>query len=195
MTDPGPVPLLFGFRGIRMLQLIVAAAATAIAIGGVIMVNSYINERSPLLLLLAVVFGLLFIWLFSMAVRLPTSFVAVSAERIRIRFGGFTDQTFETRQVVGAELRDWPLWRGLGVRASFGDAVALVAASGTAAELHLRQPIRVWVIPRVWRVSATRVVLSVRNPKKMVDRFGAPPATPSRTTPAPRKARRKGAAR
>ena len=63
MTDPGPVPLLFGFRGIRMLQLIVAVAAAAIAIGGVIMVKSYIDERSPWLLLLAVVFGLLFIWL------------------------------------------------------------------------------------------------------------------------------------
>jgi hypothetical protein len=58
-----------------------------------------------------------------------------------------------------------------------------VAAGGVAAELTLRRPIRVWLIPRLWRISATRVVVSVRNPQKLVERFGpvqpnAPKAPP-----------------
>ena len=53
-----------------------------------------------------------------------------------------------------------------------GLEVGLVGASGVAAELTLRYPLRVWLIPRLWRVKATRVTLSVRNPHKMVERFG-----------------------
>ena len=167
-----PVPLLFGFRGIRLLQVILAVAAGAMAIGGVLLINSYLDERSLGLLLLAGLFVALFLWIFSMALRLPTSFVAISPERMRIRFGGFTDQTFEVKDVAGAELVRWGWWKGLGVRTAFGGDVALVAAGGVAAQLHLKRPLRVWLIPRLWRVSATRVTLSVRNPHKMVERFG-----------------------
>jgi len=189
MTDPGPVPLLFGFRGIRMLQVVIAIAAGAIAIGGVVMVKSYIDEDQPFLLVLSIVFAVLFLWLFGMAIRLPTSFVAISADRMRIRFGGFTDQTFETRDVAGARLVNWRLWRGLGVRTSLGGDVALVAAWGTAAELTLKQPLRVWLIPRLWRVKATTVVLGVRNPQKMVDRFG--PVRPQASAPSTGKRKRR----
>jgi hypothetical protein len=165
------------------------------ALSGVFIVNSYLQERSLSLLLLSGIFAVLFIWLFGMALRLPTSFVAISQDRIRIRFGGFVDQTFETKEVAGAELVSWPWWRGLGVRTSFGGDVALVAAGGPSAQIHLRQPLRVWLIPRVWRIRATRVVLSVRNPHKMVERFGSvPSAQPGAGRPRP-KPRRKGATR
>lgn len=172
MTDPGHVPLLFSFRGIRLLQTIVAVGAGAIAIGGVVVLKAYLDDGGPLLLLMAVVFGILFIWMFGMALRLPTSFVAISQDKMRIRYGGFVDTIVDVRDVAGAQLVTWKWWRGLGVRTGFGGGVALVAAWGPAAELTLRQPIRVWLIPRLWRVKATRVVVSVRNPHKMVDRFG-----------------------
>ncbi len=175
-TDPGPAPLLFGFRGIRALQLIVAIAAGAVAIGGVVMVKAYTDDGPDWLLLLAAAFAMIFIWLFGVALRLPTSFVAISQDRMRIRFAGFVDTVIDTKDVTGARLRDWPLWGGLGVRTGFRGDVALVAAWGPVAEVTLKEPIRVWLIPRLWRVRATRIALSVRNPAKLAERFGPAPA-------------------
>ena len=185
MTNPGPVPLLFGFRGIRFLQAAVAIAAGAMAISGVVVLKTYLDEDQPLMLLLAIFFGMLFLWLFGMALRLPTSFIAISQDRMRIRFGGFVDTIVDTNDVLGAELVPWRWWRGLGVRTAFGGDVAFVAAWGTAAEITLKRPIRVWLLPRLWRVSATRVVVSVRNPQKLAERFG-----PVKNVPAKKKVRR-----
>lgn len=189
-TDPGPAPLLFGFRGIRGLQVIVVIAAGAMAIAGTLMLRSYLDSQNVLEMLLAILFAVIFIWLFGMAIRLPTSFVAVSPERMRIRFGGFVDTILETKDVAGAQLVDWKWWRGIGVRTFFAGDVALVAAWGPAVELTLRRPIRVWLIPKLLPVKATRVVLSVRNPHKMAERFGpvvnAPAASNSKRKPARR---------
>lgn len=190
MTNPAPVPLLFGFRGIRALQVVLAIAAGSLAIGGVFILKSYIDGEGVFLLVLAVVFGLLFLWMFAMAVRLPTSFVAISPERMRIRFGGFVDEIVETKDVAGAQLVDWRWWRGLGVRTGGGSAVAFVAAWGPAAEVTLKRPIRVWVIPRIWRKKATTVVLSVRNPQKMVERFGPVKSEPAKSLVSSKRKRR-----
>ncbi|MGB4862442.1 MAG: hypothetical protein WBO97_08285, partial [Tepidiformaceae bacterium] len=75
MTDPGPTPLLFGFRGIRFLQVTVALAAMGAAIGGIVLVLSYVDQKQPWSLLLAIILGLFFLWLFGAALRLPTSFI------------------------------------------------------------------------------------------------------------------------
>ena len=189
MADPKPapaghVPMLFGFRGIRGLQVLVAIAAGALAIGGVLVLKSYVDGGPAWLLLLAVLYGLLFLWLFGVALRLPTSFVAISEDRMRIRYAGFVDTVIDTRDVASARLRDWPLWGGIGVRAGFGGGVALVATWGPVAEITLHRPIRVWVIPRLWRVKSTKVTVSVRNPAKLVERFATgavpPPAKKKR---------------
>lgn len=179
-TDPGPVPLLFGFRGIRLLQVLVAIGAMGVAIGGVVMLKSYQDGEGAWLLILAVLLGLLFLWMFGIALRLPTSFVAVSQDRMRIRFGGFVDSIVETNEVAGARLIDWRWWRGLGVRTAFSGDISLVGAWGPVAEVTLKRPVRVWLIPRLWRISATRVVLGVRNPHKLVERFGPAPAAAPR---------------
>lgn len=178
-TDPGPAPLLFGFRGIRGLQLLVAIVAGALAIAGVVVLKAYADGGPVWLVLLAAWFVVLFIWLFGMALRLPTSFVAISQDRMRIRFAGFVDTIIDTRDVSGARLRDWEIWRGVGVRTAFGGDVALVATWGPVAEVTLKQPIRVWLIPRLWRIRATKVVLGVRNPAKLAERFGPVPSNAS----------------
>lgn len=189
MTQPPPVPLLFGFRGIRLLQVIVVLAAISLGLGAILILLAYRDTQDTPLLLLAALFGILFLWLFAIALRLPTSFVAISPERMRIRFGGFVDTTLETDDVAGAQLVNWKWWHGIGVRTGFGGDVALVAAGGPAAEVTLKRPIRVWIIPRIWRVSATRVVMSVRNPHKMVERFGPVPAQTSGRSGSKRKRR------
>ena len=103
---------------------------------------------------------------------------------MRIRYAGFVDTVIDTRDVASARLRDWPLWGGIGVRAGFGGGVALVATWGPVAEITLHRPIRVWVIPRLWRVKSTKVTVSVRNPAKLVERFATgavpPPAKKKR---------------
>lgn len=190
MTDPGPAPLLFGFRGIRLLQSIVAVAAGSIAIAGVVLLKLYLDEGGVLNLALTILFAVIFLVLFGMALRLPTSFVAISQDRIRIRFGGFTDQILETKDVAGARLVPWRWWQGLGVRTGFSGDVALVAAGGMAAELTLKSPLRVWLIPRVWRIKATRVVVGVRNPHKMVERFGPVKNEPTRAVASSKRKRR-----
>src|SRR5688572_19388696 len=129
-TDPGPAPLLFGFRGIRGLQIIVVIAAGAMAIAGTLMLRSYLDSQNVLEMLLTILFAVIFIWLFGMAIRLPTSFVAVSPDRMRIRFGGFVDTIMETKDVAGAGLVEWKWWRGIGVRTFFSGDIALVAAWG-----------------------------------------------------------------
>ncbi len=178
-TDPGPAPLLFGFRGVRGLQVLVAICAGALAIAGVMVIKAYADGGSGWLVVLAAWFVILFIWLFGVALRLPTSFVAISQDRMRIRFAGFVDTIIDTRDVSGARLRDWEIWRGVGVRTAFGGDVALVAIWGPVAEVTLKQPIRVWLIPRLWRIRATKVVLGVRNPAKLAERFGPVPANAS----------------
>lgn len=182
--NPAPASLLFAFRGVRPLQALVAVAAGAVAIGGVLLLRSALDDGGPLLLAPAAFLALLFLWLFGIALRLPTSFVAVSPERMRIRFGGFVDTIVETRDVAGARDIDWPWWKGLGVRTAFRGDAALVAAWGPAVEVTLRRPIRIWLIPRILPVRASRIVLGVKNPGKLTERFG-PVKTPSNAALSP----------
>jgi len=170
--NPPPPSLLFAFRGVRLLQALVAVAAGAVAIGALVLLRSALDEGGPWLLAPAAFLAILFFWLFGMALRLPTSFVAVSPERMRIRFGGFVDTIIETRDVAGARDLDWPWWKGLGVRTAFRGDAALLAAWGPAVEVTLRRPIRIWLIPRILPVRASRIVLGVKNPGKLTERFG-----------------------
>ena len=80
----------------------------------------------------------------------------------------------------------------IGVRTSFGGTVALATATGQVAELVLRQPVRVWLIPRILPVRANNLRLSIRNPQKLVERFGAPPAERPQPAASSRKARTRG---
>jgi len=186
--------MLFAFRGIRVFQVLAAIIALACAVGAVFAIRGFTDDGSPLLLPAAVVLGLIFFWAFATALRAPTSFVAVAPERTRIRFAGFVDTVIDNRDVVGVTLVRQSFLGGLGVRATRGNGVALLTAWGDVAELHLRAPIRVWLVPRLIPMRGTRLRLSVKNPHKLVERFGSPvaAATPS-PQPAPRrKMRRRG---
>lgn len=183
--------MLFGFRGIRLFQFLCAMAALACAVGATVSLKLVSDGGSPALFGVAVVLGLIFLWMFAAALRAPTSFLAVGDDRTRIRFAGFIDTVIENRDVAGARLVRWRLVGGLGVRTTFRGSVALASGIGEAAELTLRRPIRVWLIPGLWRLKATTVIVTVRNPAKLVERFGAPPHPPARHDPPRRKGRRR----
>ena len=179
--DPGPAPMLFAFRGVRGFQITLAFIALACGIGATLVLKSVADGGSKFMVLPAGFLGIVFLWSFAATLRVPTSYVAITAERTRIRFAGFVDTVISNDDIAGARLKGRSLLGGIGVRTNFGGDVALVTTWGQAAELELRRPVRIWLLPKVIPLNAHRLALSVRNPQKMVERFGAPTAAaPSR---------------
>jgi hypothetical protein len=166
--------VLFGFRGIRAFQAFLALIALAMGAGCAIALKVFSDEGAIAALVVAIVFGIVFLWSFAAALRAPTSFVAVADERTRIRFAGFLDTVVANQDIVAVRLARHSLWGGIGIRTDFRGTVALATAFGTVAEIEFREPIRVWAIPRVWKLRARRLRVSVRNPEKLVQRFATP---------------------
>lgn len=173
--------MLFAFREMRLFQSLLALAALATGVGTAFAAKALSDERSLLALALTIFLGLMFAWMFSATLKAPTSFVAISDERTRIRFSAFVDTVIANSNIAGADVAKHWLPAGIGLRTNFRGDVALVSTVGEVARLTFRQPVRIWLIPRILPVKARRLSLSVRNPQKLVDRFGAP-------TPAPAKA-------
>jgi hypothetical protein len=185
--------VLFGFRGIRSFQVLLAFLAVVTGVGAVLAIKGFADSDAVPLLFVALLLGLVFLWAFATALRAPTSFVAVAPERTRIRFAGFVDTVVDNGNIAGAALTEWRMIvGGIGVRTNFKGRVGLVCAGGPAAELTFREPIRVWAIPKLIPMRAERLVVSVRNPEKLVERFGPVPATASPPVTAERKMKRRG---
>lgn len=175
--------MLFAFRGIRMFQGMLAIIALACGVGATFALKGVADGQGVLLLLPALILGLVFLWAFAAALRAPTSFVAITAERTRIRFAGLVDTVISNNDVAGARLVRRNILGGIGVRTNFSGNVALVSTWGEVVEVTLRKPLRVWLVPKMVPLHATRLTLSLRNPQKLVDRFGEPTAQP-RVAPA-----------
>jgi hypothetical protein len=175
-TANTPPPMLFAFRGMRFFQLILVIAALAMGVGATLSLKAFVDNDVIPMLFVALILGAVFIWAFSTALRAPTSFVAITDERMRIRFAGFVDTVIATADVTGARLVRRNILGGIGVRTNFGGDVALVSAWGEVVELTLRKPMRVWLIPKLIPLRAERLTLSLRNPQKVVERFGTAPA-------------------
>lgn len=163
--------MLFAFRGIRVFQVLLALIALVTGVGAVMIAIQVADGAGGILIIPGVVLLFVFGWAFMGALRAPTSFVAITEERTRIRFAGFVDTVVATHDITAAREVRWHLLGGIGIRTNFGGKVALVTATGTAVELSLSNPIRVAVIPGILRVRADRLTLSVKNPQRMVERF------------------------
>jgi len=183
--------MLFVFRGVRALQVLLSVAALGCGVGAVVLLKAFTDGEGWPLLIVSGLLGLTFLWLFATTLRIPTSYLAVSDQRTRLRFAGFVDTVIANRDIAGVKIANHRFISGLGVRTNFKGDVALVSAWGQVAELTLNRPIRIWLIPRLFPVRAHRLRLSIRNPQKLVDRFGAAPVQ-SRPPTAPRKMRHRG---
>jgi hypothetical protein len=170
--------MIFAFRGVRGFQVLLALITLVCGVATVYLLKKVADGDGALLVLPALMLGLVFIWAFSTALRIPTSFVAITAERTRIRFAGFVDTVLANENIVGARVTRRSILGGIGVRTNFSGDVALVTTWGEVAQLQFRQPIRVWLVPRLIPLKAQRLTLSLRNPQKLADRFG-PPANPA----------------
>lgn len=184
--------MLFSFRGIRFLQVILSTVALVSGVGAVVLLKAVADDKGLLLLVPAFVAGLAFLWAFATTMRAPTSFVAVAEERTRIRFAGFVDTVVANADITGVRLVRRNILGGIGVRTNFRGDVALVSTWGEVAEITLRQPIRVWLIPRILPVRASRLQVSVRHPGLLVDYFGKRPVRTSPATPPARKMNNRG---
>jgi hypothetical protein len=187
VADAQP-PMLFAFRGMRFFQVVLVLIALITGVSATFALKLYVDGGPVVLVFGALLLGIVFLGAFGAALRAPTSFVAITDERMRTRFAGFVDTVIATTDVAGARLVHRNILGGIGVRTNFGGDVALVSTWGDAVELTLRKPMRVWLIPRLIPVKAERLTLSVRNPQKLVERFGAPGGGAAST----RKARPRG---
>lgn len=171
-VDVGPnAPMLFAFRGIRAFQVLLGLIALITGLGAVFLARAVADGNGSILIIPGIVLLFVFGWSFMGALRAPTSFVAITDERTRIRFAGFVDTVVATPDITSAQTVRRNILGGIGIRTDFGGKVALVTATGTAVEISLRNPIRVSVIPGLLRVKADRLTLSVKNPQRMVERF------------------------
>jgi len=182
--------MLFAFREMRLFQALLAMAALASGVGTAFAAKGFSDSHNPLLLLLTVLLGLMFVWMFSATLKAPTSFVAITEERTRIRFGSFVDTVVANSNIAGAEMTKHWLPAGIGLRTNFRGDVALVSTTGEVARLIFRQPVRIWLIPRLIPLRAYRLTLSVRNPQKLVERFSTPSPAPVKAGRAKQKRQR-----
>lgn len=182
--------MLFAFREMRLFQALLAMAALASGVGTAFAAKGFSDTHNPLLMVGAVFLGLIFVWMFSATLKAPTSFVAITEERTRIRFGSFVDTVVANSNIAGAEMAKHWLPAGIGLRTNFRGDVALVSTTGEVARLTFREPVRIWLIPRLIPLHARRLTLSVRNPQKFVERYGAPSPAPAKTGRAKRKRQR-----
>jgi hypothetical protein len=189
-TPAPPPPMIFAFREMRLFQALLAMVALASGVGTAFAAKGFSDSHNVLLLLLTVFLGLVFVWMFSATLKAPTSFVAITEDRTRIRFGSFVDTVVANSNIAGAEMAKHWLPAGVGVRTNFRGDVALVSTTGEVARLIFRQPIRVWLIPRLIPLRAQRLTVSVRNPQKLVERFGVPLPAPAKAVRAKQKRQR-----
>lgn len=171
VAPPASPPMLFAFRGVRVFQILLASIALVCGISAVLLARQVADGNGSILLLPGIVLLFAFGWSFMGALRAPTSFVAITDERTRIRFAGFVDTVVATDGITDVQPVRWTLLGGIGIRTNFRGRAALVTVPGSAVELTLRDPIRVSVIPGILRVKANRLTLSVKNPQRMVERF------------------------
>jgi hypothetical protein len=163
--------MLFAFRRIRVFQALLALIAAVCGVGAALALNLATSGGGIGAFVATIALAVVFLWAFAAAVRAPTSFLAVGDERTRIRFAGFIDTVIANSDIRAVRLVKHRPWGGIGVRTDLRGTVSLVTAFGTVAELELKSPVRVWLIPRLWRLRATKLRLSIRNPDKLVDRF------------------------
>ncbi len=164
--------MVFSFRGIRAFQVLVAVSCVPLIGGAVLMLETWRRGEGWWLAFPALLMALVGLFLFSVALRLPASFVGLDAYRrtLRIRLSPFLDATIPFEQISSATVvhRSWR-W-GLGVRTNFRE-IALLTAWGDCTRFSLAEPIGVWAIPGLWRLRSSALTVSVRDPYLLAAQF------------------------
>jgi hypothetical protein len=159
----------FGFRwrragaaalGLMTLGLLILAGAVAAAAW---LDGKFTAALVALPLLLAAAFTA------AMAAKLPAAVVCPTALGLAVDFPVALSSVIPWGEIEAAAVAHHPWWHGLGIRLIGAGGVALATAPGPAAELVLRHPQRVTIIPPVARVRARRLRLTVDDPAGLVE--------------------------
>lgn len=110
---------------------------------------------TPMALPLALSAGLL--WL---GRTMGEAFVEIRAGEMRVKLGAIFDEEIALANISGVRRLEWSILRGLGVRSNLRDLVAVTTRSGPVAEIALREATSLPLIPKIYYVSATRLVVS-----------------------------------
>ena len=99
------------------------------------------------------------------AATADNSYVELSDDAVRLRFGAWFDRSFRRDLVTDAQQRAWPIINGLGIRAG-GEVYGVVGSTEGVVELQLseRVPLPFWGFP--W--SARRIALSLEDPDAFI---------------------------
>lgn len=179
--------MLFPFRGLRTLQLIMAFLALFAGLAWAVIIATYAVTGLLILLIPFTLAGLVFAWLSATAFRLQLAYVSVSESSVRVRFADFIDATIPHADVLAARVTE-PESGKFGAGMDLRGKATFAAAQVPFCELSLARPVRAWLIPRVWPVSVRTLRLGVADPEELAKRFGSLPAgtipaSPSTTSP------------
>ncbi len=161
----------FPFRGVRPMQALLVGSTVLIAAGAAGMVWAALTEGAWFLLATALLLVVTIAYLVMMTVRLPAACAVVGERELYVRFPGAVDAAMPRSNVRSATIAQHRWWQGLGIRSDLATTVMLATATGACAQFELEQPLRVWVIPRILRIRARRLRLSVRDPGRLVAHF------------------------
>jgi hypothetical protein len=98
------------------------------------------------------------------------SFVDVTEDAVRFRFGWSFDTTVPRADIDGAARISWPVIAGLGWRL-WGDRIGLIGSLSGVVEVRLRTPHRVRLVGIPWR--CRRIAVSLQDPDAFLTALGA----------------------
>jgi hypothetical protein len=98
------------------------------------------------------------------------SFVDVTRDVVRIRFGPLFDENIAHGMIADAGPANWSLWRGIGWRIGRGRTIGLIGSLKNNVELRLREPIRVRFL--FFPKACERIVVSLREPRQFLEHLG-----------------------
>ncbi len=104
------------------------------------------------------------------------SYVEITNESVRFRFGRWFDRTVPRSNIEVASRREWPWWMGVGWRTDMRGLVGLIGSSMGVVEVKLREPARRWGI-----FPCESIAVSLDDPIGFIEALT--PAVPRKTKP------------
>lgn len=154
-------------RGVGM-ALLVAAVCMSFGILGMLWGVLQDSESWWLLIFGALPLFAAAAFVAAFARYLQTACVAIDPGGVRVSYRPSFDGTIPFASIECVELVTHHVIYGIGIRTNLAGHVAFASAWGPAAELTLRSPIRVGILPYIWSTRAEQLRLTVERPEEFV---------------------------
>lgn len=94
---------------------------------------------------------------------LGDAYVEIRGSWLQVKLGAIFDEVIPLSAIAKVERSHWSLLGGLGVRSNLRDVVAVTTRAGEVAEITFASPQPLPVVPALWRIHATKLVVSPEN--------------------------------